>query len=82
MQVTTKETVCHSNKYVQKHTTIAVLVNPAKADCSIFVALTKAQQKGPRCLCLQQQPSSLPAHEAHDGSEIHIEKDVAEAKVH
>lgn len=56
--------------HVQKHTTIGVL-NPAEGDGSIFVALAKAEQKGPGLFFLQQVPCSRPAHKSHDGPEAH-----------
>jgi len=45
------------------------VVDPTKGDSSIFVALTKADQKSPDRFTLQQQLSSLPAYKPHDASE-------------
>lgn len=42
------------------------MFNPAESDGSFFVALAKAEQKGPGLFFLQQDMCCLPAHEPHD----------------
>lgn len=46
--------------------------NPAEGDGSVFVALAKAEQKGPGLFFLQQGPCPLLAHEPHDATETHM----------
>lgn len=55
----------HTHTHVYKRTTTGV-IDEAEGDGSVFVTLTKAEQKVSGLFFLQQSPCSFPAHKPHD----------------